>query len=87
MPLLHLLTALACVAGCATVLRTPHTVMPGGRYADRLAGNQKAVTPVLDMTEAEMLALIPTQSGLYFVGCVHCQAGQQEGQLKVWNVY
>jgi heparinase II/III-like protein len=86
MPLLHLLTALACVAGCATVLRTPHTVMPGGRYADRLAGNQKAVTPVLDMTEAEMLALIPTQSGLYFVGCVHCQAGQQEGQLKVWNV-
>ena len=54
--------------------------------ADQLASHRKAVTPVLQMTEAEILELIPTRSGLYFVGCTHCQAGQQEGQLSVWYV-
>lgn len=45
-----------------------------------------AVAPLLAMSEAQMLALVPEQSGLYFVSCANCTAGQQEGQLSVWEV-
>lgn len=38
----------------------------------------------MQMSEEQMLELVPTQSGLYFVGCVNCQGGQQEGQLTFW---
>ncbi|MBI4908220.1 MAG: heparinase II/III family protein [Acidobacteria bacterium] len=32
----------------------------------------------------QLRALVPRQSGLYFVGCPNCQAGRQEHQL-IWN--
>jgi len=60
--------------------------MPVRLKPDWVDGYKKAVAPLLEMSEAEMLDLVPTQSGLYFVGCVNCQAGQQEGQLKGWSI-
>lgn len=46
----------------------------------------EALRPVLNMTDRDMLDLIPAQSGLHFVGCLHCTGGQQERQLTVWDV-
>lgn len=34
------------------------------------------------MSAEEMLALIPTQSGIYFCDCPNCDLGRQEGQFK-----
>jgi hypothetical protein len=77
---------LVCIVCCMSPLSAQHSIKPAGLSTDRLAIYQKGVTSVLEMTEKEMLELIPTQSGLYFMGCVHCRAGQQEGQLSVWDV-
>ncbi|HJN15935.1 MAG TPA: heparinase, partial [Armatimonadota bacterium] len=46
-----------------------------------LDGYQAAVEPLLNLSEAEMLALIPQQSGIYFTDCVNCEMGRQEGQF------
>lgn len=37
------------------------------------------------MTEAEVVAMVPVQSGLHYVGCPNCQSGRQENQLT-WSV-
>src|SRR5689334_12058454 len=37
------------------------------------------------MTEAEVIALVPKQSGLQYVDCPNCEAGRQERQL-VWTL-
>lgn len=37
------------------------------------------------LTEAELLALVPEQSGLHYVGCPNCQSGRQENQLT-WSI-
>ncbi len=44
-----------------------------------------AVQPVLALSEAEMLALIPQRAGLRFVGCPNCDGGTQENQLA-WTI-
>ena len=49
---------------------------------DRLAA---AVQPVLALSEAELLALIPERAGLRFVGCPNCDGGTQENQLG-WTI-
>jgi len=77
---------LFCIVCCMSPLSAQRSARAVGLTADRLAIYQKGAMPVLEMTEKEMLELIPTQSGLYFMGCVHCGAGQQEGQLSVWDV-
>ncbi len=41
------------------------------------------VAPLLEMTEEEMLALVPAQAGLYFTDCPNCDEGYQEGQFAV----
>jgi hypothetical protein len=75
---LLILPALACAAG--------HPLLPVRLKPSDVGGLRAAIAPLLAMSEAEMLALIPAQSGLYFVGCVNCTGGQQEGQLTVWDV-
>jgi len=85
MRLSPLCIALVCaICGAASVYAWNRRD-PEGLSARRLSLYEKAVKPVLEMSEKEMLDLVPTQSGLYFVGCAHCEAGQQEGQLTVWD--
>jgi len=43
------------------------------------------VEPVLELTEGELIDLIPTRSGFIFVGCPNCDEGTQEGELS-WNI-
>lgn len=51
----------------------------------QLDGLKKSLAPLLELPEEELLKLVPTQSGLFFVGCVNCRAGMQEAQLTVWD--
>ncbi|MEN6403362.1 MAG: heparinase II/III family protein [Armatimonadia bacterium] len=45
-----------------------------------------AIAPLMELSEEDMLKLVPEQSGLFFVGCVNCSGGQQESQLTEWDV-
>jgi hypothetical protein len=73
---------LAFVAGCVA----QHPILPSNVDPSQADSLRKAVEPLMKMTEQEIIDFIPTQSGLYFVGCVNCTAGQQEGQLKEWSI-
>lgn len=78
---------IAVAMALATVaLAAEHPALSISLNPDQIDGLRKAAEPVLSMTEEQMLALIPEQSGLYFVGCINCAGGQQEGQLKQWSV-
>ena len=46
---------------------------------------KRRARPVMALSEAEMVALIPDKTGFRFVGCPHCDAGAQEGQLR-WSI-
>lgn len=57
---------------------------PSRRSAD--AGRLKdQLTPILELSEAELLRLIPDRAGFHFVGCPNCTGGTQEGQLD-WTL-
>lgn len=62
-----------------------HPVLPVTLKENQVDSLRKSVATLMSLSEADMLALIPTQSGLFFVSCANCQGGQQEGQLSVWN--
>ncbi len=42
------------------------------------------LAPYISMSEADLRALVPKQSGLYFCGCPNCEGGTQEGNM-VWS--
>lgn len=67
-------------------LAAGHPVLPVKLKPDQVSGLRAVIAPLLAMSEQDMLRLIPTQSGLYFVGCVNCTGGQQEGQLTAWSI-
>ena len=46
---------------------------------------ERRLEPVLRLSDAELLRLIPDRSGFRFVGCPNCQGGTQEGQLD-WTL-
>lgn len=79
---LVLLTMLIPVAALAA----GQSALPVEVKPDQMNGLKKSLEPLLQMTEEQMLALIPTQSGLYFVSCANCTGGQQEGQLTEWSI-
>ncbi|MBI3921961.1 MAG: heparinase, partial [Armatimonadetes bacterium] len=63
-----------------------HPALPLSLDKGQIESYKLAVQPLLAMSEGEMLKLVPAQSGLYFVGCVNCNGGMQEGQLSKWEV-
>ncbi len=52
------------------------------RAAERL---RSELQPILALSNADLLRLIPERSGLYFVGCPNCDGGAQEGQIS-WTI-
>lgn len=56
--------------------------MIDAQKADRLLAD---LAPVLSLSDSALRALIPTRSGLRFVGCPNCTAGTQENQLW-WTI-
>ena len=60
-------------------------VFPARRGGNDAEGLERRLEPVLRLSEAELLRLIPDRSGFRFVGCPNCQGGTQEGQLD-WTL-
>lgn len=58
-----------------------HPVLPVQVSAQAAEGYRAELAPVLAMEEKRLVSLVPTQSGLYFVGCPNCTEGRQEGQF------
>ena len=52
-----------------------HPVLVHDIDPKRAADYEKAVSRVMAMSEAEMLALVPTKSALLFCGCPNCSGG------------
>jgi hypothetical protein len=78
-----IVAALTCgIILCGSARAAEHPVMPVDVDSDDLDAYRARVAPLLEMSEDEMLEIIPEQSGLYFVGCPNCDAGRQEGQFK-----
>lgn len=64
-----------------------HPVLPVTLQQDQVEALTTAVAPVMQMTEQELIDFIPTQSGLYFVGCLDCTGGQQDNQMRTgWSI-
>ena len=77
--LLHL-----CFLGTTPASAQRSTVFePPGRGSTERLLNETA--EVRAMTEAQVLQLVPQQSGLNYVGCPNCKNGRQENQLT-WSV-
>lgn len=76
-------TTLTCFrwAVVAAFLMASSQVAPG-QNINRLL---EATAVVRGMDEAALVALVPQQSGLHFVGCPNCNGGRQEQQLG-WNI-
>ena len=47
---------------------------------------EKLVGRVMKMSEEELLALVPPQTGILFCGCPNCDAGQQESNQLTWSI-
>lgn len=60
-----------------------HPVMPVHEKVENLERYRERVAPLLEMSEEEMVALVPEQSGIYFCDCPNCDAGHQEGQFAL----
>gem|GEM_PF-645562 len=56
--------------------------LPVRLAASEAASYRTAVASLMAMSEAEVLQIIPEQSGLYFTDCPNCEAGIQEGQFQ-----
>ena len=53
--------------------------------SERVNRLKRSVSRVMSMPEADMVALVPDQTGFRFMGCPNCDEGTQEGQLR-WSI-
>lgn len=56
--------------------------VPGNAYITTL---KKAVEPLVKLTPEAVAALVPSQSGLNFVGCPNCKGGAQDMGVLKWT--
>ena len=50
-----------------------------------VAGLKKSVQYVMSLSEKQMLAIVPTQSGIYFTDCPNCEKGTQDRGRFAWS--
>lgn len=76
-----------CLLGlcCTCAFAVEHPAWSRRPAASQLAALKTKLAPLLALPEADLLKLVPAQSGLYFVGCPNCQGGMQEAQLSKWD--
>lgn len=61
--------------------------MEESRYNERRINESlKEVSVILELSDDELLNLIPRTSGLYFVNCANCHVGAQERSPFVWDI-
>jgi hypothetical protein len=59
-----------------------HPRLPVSLGSSDAASYRNSVAQVVALPEADLLRLIPAQSGIYFTDCPNCDAGIQEGQFE-----
>ncbi len=86
----------AVVSGCMAILlfgtvrsglaaEVAHPVYPVEASAERIKRLVRSVARIVEMSEEEMVALVPDRTGFRFMGCPNCEEGTQEGQLG-WSI-
>ncbi len=71
--------------GSNGMCQVQHPVLEYTRYNADSSDALKAKTAYLmQLSEEQLLSLVPTQAGFYFTGCPNCTAGQQEHGLA-WD--
>ena len=85
LPMWTMLAALVAVGVSSAPADTVrHPVFPGDISSEEAQTMAAELARYANMPEAELRALIPKQSGLYFCGCPNCEGGTQEGNM-VWS--
>ena len=46
---------------------------------------KKSVAPLMNMSLKEVVAQVPQQSGIFFIGCPNCHSGAQEMNVLAWK--
>ena len=69
----------------ASAWAVDHPVLPLRTNGPSLGALKNGLAPLMALPEADLLKLVPTQNGLFFVGCLNCKSGMQEGQLTGWD--
>ena len=62
-----------------------HPVYPVAASPDRLETLNRTVAPLLAVSEAELVTLVPDRTGFRFMGCPNCDAGSHESDLG-WSI-
>jgi len=60
-----------------------HPVYPPG--TSDIEALKKSVEPLMKMSIAEVIAQVPAESGIWFVGCPNCNGGTQEDGVLGWK--
>ena len=68
---------------CAHAIK--HPVFKPTVGANSIDALKAQVKPIFELTEEDLIELIPTRSGFTFIGCPNCDEGTQEGELS-WSI-
>lgn len=77
-----LLVCLFLLLVLGSTAHADHPLLPVSLKASDAASYRASVAAFMVRPEAEVLAIIPEQSGLYFTDCPNCEFGIQEGQFQ-----
>lgn len=80
-PILAVIIALLLVL-TVTAAVAEHPYLPASIKSADAASYRASVEKFMAMSEAQALAIIPEQSGIYFTDCPNCEFGIQEGQFQ-----
>jgi hypothetical protein len=62
-----------------------HPVFRLAADVERIDRLKETVQPVMDLSEDELIALVPDRTGFYYLKCANCSEGTHESQLK-WSI-
>lgn len=60
-----------------------HPVLPQGNV--NIDSLKKSTEPLMQMSIAEVIAEVPTATGLFYIGCPNCNGGAQEAGVLGWK--
>ena len=82
-----LLAVVLCAMAQGDVRHPVYPISPasGGRVSPQQASAMASgLAPYLQMSEAQLRALVPRQSGVFYCGCPHCSGGTTENNMT-WS--
>ncbi len=59
--------------------------MTSGKDSLHIAALKTAVTPLMQMNLKDVIAEVPSYSGIHFIGCPNCKGGAQEMNVLMWK--